>query len=62
MYGSTLDPLPLEVPAVIERCASINEEPDTVVPQPPYSECSPASLFAAVRSKINLEFSQSTFS
>ena len=48
MYGSTLDPLPLEVPAAIERCALINEEPDTDVLQPPYSECSPASLFAAV--------------
>ena len=48
MYGSTLDPLPLEVPMAIERCAPINEEPDPEVLQPPYSECSPASLFAAV--------------
>ena len=34
MYGPTLDPLPLEVPAAIEHCAPINEEPDTDVPQP----------------------------
>ena len=34
MYGSTLDPLPLEVPMAIERCAPINEEPDPEVLQP----------------------------
>ena len=48
MYGSTLDPLPLELPAEIATCAPINEEPDTDVPQPPYAECSPTALFAAV--------------
>ena len=48
MYGYTLDPLPLELPAEIEHCAPINEEPDTDVPLPPYDECSPTSLFAAV--------------
>ena len=31
MYGSALDPLPLEVPMAIERCAPINEEPDPKV-------------------------------
>ena len=48
MYGSTLDPLPLELSAETAICAPINEAPDTDVPHPPYDECYHTALFAAV--------------